>query len=183
MLEALLAAHAAPTLACLKCASLVTARLTDPAAFGRQASALRVRLLGRGVSLTLLRVQDGSAQVFVYREKLLAEILRQPEVQAFLRELGYERFDVRGALQTLRGRMRDLTDFPHEIGVFLGYPLADVRAFIAHGGHDCAACGCWKAYGNVCEANRIFACWQACQEKFLREYRQGRTLEQLTVAA
>ena len=38
--------------------------------------------------------------------------------------------------------------FPHEVGVLLGYPLADVLAFIAHDGRDELACGVWKAYIN-----------------------------------
>ena len=35
--------------------------------------------------------------------------------------------------------------FPHEVGVLLGYPLADVLAFIAHDGRDELACGVARA--------------------------------------
>ena len=41
----------------------------------------------------------------------------------------------------------EAADFPHEIGVFLGYPLEDVVGFIRHRGKCFTCCGCWKSYG------------------------------------
>ena len=69
--------------------------------------------------------------------------------------------------------------FPHEVGVLLGYPLADVLAFIAHDGRDELACGVWKAYINPEGAQ---ACWQAmreCRSQALARYRTGATLSEL----
>ena len=69
--------------------------------------------------------------------------------------------------------------FPHEAGVLLGYPLADVLAFIAHDGRDELACGVWKAYINPESAQ---ACWQAmreCRSQALARYRTGATLSEL----
>ena len=41
-------------------------------------------------------------------------------------------------------------NFPHEIGVFLGYPLDDVIGFIEHKPYYLV--GDWKVYQNVNEA-------------------------------
>ena len=38
-------------------------------------------------------------------------------------------------LEHLRYRMEVSIDFPHEIGVFLGYPLKDVKYFISRRGN------------------------------------------------
>ena len=35
-------------------------------------------------------------------------------------------------------------DFPHEISVFLGYPLKDVKCFISRRGSGYHMCGEWK---------------------------------------
>lgn len=47
-------------------------------------------------------------------------------------------------------------EFPHEIGVFLGYPLSDVRGFLEDEGRNCAYVGYWKVYDNVHSKIRLF---------------------------
>ena len=39
--------------------------------------------------------------------------------------------------------------FPHEMGLLLGYPIEDVRGFIEHNGCGCLYSGYWKVYRNV----------------------------------
>ena len=73
--------------------------------------------------------------------------------------------------------------FPHEMGVFLGYPLGDVIGFIKNAGQNCKCVGCWKVYCNECEAERTFARYKKCSEIYRRLWNQGRTVMQLTVAA
>ncbi len=40
-----------------------------------------------------------------------------------LRQWGYREFTIRACLDRLSERMRANGEFPHEIGIFLGYPL------------------------------------------------------------
>ena len=45
-------------------------------------------------------------------------------------------------------RMREQKEFPHEVGLFLGYPPEDVHGFIENRA-QCAKCiGAWKVYGD-----------------------------------
>ena len=46
--------------------------------------------------------------------------------------------------------------FPHEIGLFLEYPLADIEGFIEHQGKDALESGYWKVYGDVEQARAAF---------------------------
>ena len=69
------------------------------------------------------------------------------------------------------------------MGLFLGYPLEDVKGFIANGGRNCTCCGCWKCYGDPEEARRRFARYRRCTALYRRRFAQGATLSQLTVAA
>ena len=69
--------------------------------------------------------------------------------------------------------------FPHEVGVVLGYPLSDVRAFIAHDGKDELACGVWKAYSDPQGAQACWRAMRACRAQAMHRYRQGAALEEL----
>ena len=104
-------------------------------------------------------------------------------MQRLLRTCGYRCFDVDSALDTLKSRLNGLDAFPHEIGVFLGYPLEDVLGFIENGGRNCLSCGCWKVYSNECEALKAFERYEKCKAVYQRLFASGCPLTRLTVAA
>lgn len=52
--------------------------------------------------------------------------------------------------------------FPHEIGLFLGYPPEDVEGFRLHRGRDYKLCGCWKVYSDVEGARQCFRRYARC---------------------
>ena len=166
-LQAALVEHGAPTLAGLKPASLFRFQPQEGGDFAGEFLACRRALEGRGLVLTLL-----------------AGLLDQPDHRAFLREMGYEPWtESRGCLRQLAARLCLEGEFPHEIGVFLGYPLSDVKSFIRHKGKNFTLCGCWKCYGDPGEAQRQFRRFKECTNVYRRRFAAGATLRQLTVAA
>ncbi len=183
MLEQLLVEHGAPTLAKLKVGNLIQTVVHDDAAFEEERLRLARVLAPKGVSLTVLRKSDGHALVYLYRPKALKKLLACPLIQNFLQKEGYEHCTLGSAMATLRRRLTGAGDFPHEIGIFLGYPLDDVTSFIDQGGQNCALCGCWKVYHNVCQAQKTFRQFDRCREVYTRLYRNGWSMERLTVAA
>ena len=74
-------------------------------------------------------------------------------------------------------------DFPHEIGVFLGYPLADVIGFIQNRGKNFTACGYWKVYTDPTAAQAEFDRYKKCERIYARCYYNGTPIRRLTVAA
>ena len=114
---------------------------------------------------------------------LLEKKLAEPAVRAFLTGYGYEDFSIESALGTLARHMICGESFPHEIGVFLDYPLADVAAFIENEGRNCRCVGCWKAYSNIDEARRLFALYRKCRDVYMACYQRGFGVARLTVAA
>lgn len=68
---------------------------------------MQAALESRGVSLTILRVQQERALVYVYRQEALAALLAQADVQAFLRAMGYGDTSPDGALAFLRRAWRN----------------------------------------------------------------------------
>ena len=130
-----------------------------------------------------LRKWKNHALIYVYREKRLAENLKRPGVARFLKKYGYQNGEPDQCLALLRKRFEAAQGFPHEIGIFLDYPLGDVIGFIQNGGQNYKCSGCWKVYCNECEAVKAFAKFKKCTSVYVRLWSQGRSVRQLTVAA
>lgn len=175
--------HCAPTLAGIKTGSLFSYRMT-PAVAQCKARWWDFRLRKRGVRIALLRVEGGRALIYAYRPGMLRTALDTPAAARFLAQYGYPATGTEEqALERLRSRMRGNTAFPHEIGLFLGYPVEDVQGFIEHQGNNFKYCGYWKVYGDEMAARRAFQRYAACTSAYHRLFQSGRTVKQLTVAA
>ena len=83
----------------------------------------------------------------------------------------------------LRQHLMQSGTFPHEIGIFLGYPLADVKGFIINHGHNCLCCGDWKVYSDPENAVKTFRRYCKCKQIYRKMWEQGKDLRQLTVSA
>ncbi|MBQ8513808.1 MAG: DUF3793 family protein [Ruminococcus sp.] len=182
-LEQSLILHCAPTLASLKPASLFTIETKSPAALNEELRQWNRTLRPKGLFLCILRQSGRNALVYVCRMSHLEQMLRKPELADFLSGYGYEDTAFGKALGRLKKRLSEGDGFPHEIGVFLGYPLEDVVGFIQSGGRNCKCVGCWKVYGDEAEARRKFAQYKKCSCVYQRLWGEGRSVAQLTVAA
>ena len=140
------------------------------------------QVLGRkGLRASPLRWVDGRALVYLYRPKMLEKDLRNDLASRLLAECGYPCRNPNRCIARLIARLRGGQDFPHEIGLFLGYPPEDVDGFM-HRKHACKLSGCWKVYGDVEGAARQFARCRHCTEVYLRCLSKGYSLEKLAVA-
>lgn len=182
-LEKMLVEQCAPTLARIKTGSLFTVDCGCADELYWEAEVCRRILEPRDVHVVLMRVQEGRALVYVYRGKRLEMDLSCPMRQEFLAACGYEAFDAESAVDMLRQRIEETGGFPHEIGLFLGYPLRDVEGFVANCGRNCLMCGPWKVYHDVQAAERIFAQLRKCTAIYRKMYDMGKPLERLTVNA
>ena len=96
---------------------------------------MAVELVDRRDSLLLL----------LYNPVALAALLAGKGVVAVLRRTGYpDPADMAAALAELQSRLQCGT-FPHEIGVFLGYPLKDVLGFMGLAKVQFTCQGPWKS--------------------------------------
>ena len=53
---------------------------------------------------------------------------------------------------------------PHELGVFLGFPLNDVKDFINCSNKKCLSCKYWCVYNDVEAAEEIFSIYDRIKE-------------------
>ena len=184
--EAVLVEQCATTLAGVKPASLFRYQGAGRCQSREAAARWAKELAPYGITVRILKVcpQTGACLIYLYRAGWLRSILSEPSNRAFLARQGYQTDqDCPGLLRQLSRRLCLEREFPHEIGVFLGYPLGDVMGFIRSGGRNCRHAGCWKVYCNEAETLRLFEKFKKCRDVYLRLWNQGRSVLQLTVAA
>lgn len=182
-MESYLIKHCSPTLASLKTANLFTYSFSSVKEFEYDLLRANEALNEKGVYVENLRIRDGRALIWVYRKSQLEKRLQETKIGKFLGTYGYQSKQVADVIVKLKERVTDVQNFPHEIGVFLGYPLTDVIAFIKYGGKHSKCTGCWKVYTNECEARRLFERYEKCQKIYRKMFLLGKSIEQLTVAA
>lgn len=174
--------HGAPTLAGMKTGNLFPCFFSSPQALAEELRAMNRVLVPRGLRLVPLRREKGRALLYLFRPAALSRDLAQEEVRRLLRQAGYRDLGQGACLAELRRRLGAGGDFPHEIGLFLGYPPEDVAGFVRHRGKGCKCVGCWKVYGDEQAARSIFEKYEMCSKIYSRQWQQGKSIEQLTVA-
>ncbi|WP_400206996.1 DUF3793 family protein [Candidatus Methanomassiliicoccus intestinalis] len=176
-LESCIVRYCAPTLAKLKPAGLFSCALTDAPTLAAQIDSLNKLLNHQDVHLRVLEATAERALIYVYRAEPLAEHLAPAAVQAFLAECGYRPGSVEETLRQLQAKLA--AGLPHEIGLFLGYPLADVIGFINNKGQNYLCCGCWKVYADAAQAQATFGELRRCRGAYLQQFSRGKSLPEL----
>ena len=183
--EAVLVRQCAPTLAGMKPGSIFCFNHSPLEVSRQKVCQWNKQLAPFGLTVQILLERPGSSSVivFVYRRDRLEQMLSDDAYQSFLAQAGYERTNLDGLLEQLSYRLRTQPEFPHEIGVFLGYPLRDVIGFIENHGRNFTCCGFWKSYGDPAEMQVCFACYRRCIQTYVAMFEQGIPIERLAVPA
>lgn len=183
--EAVLVRQCAPTLAGMKPGSIFCFNHSPLEVSRQKVCQWNKQLEPFGLTVQILLERPGSSSVivFVYRHDRLEQMLSDDAYQSFLAQAGYERTNLDDLLEQLAQRLRTQPEFPHEIGVFLGYPLRDVIGFIENHGRNFTCCGFWKSYGDPAEMQVCFACYRRCIQTYVAMFEQGIPIERLAVPA
>ncbi|QAT50221.1 DUF3793 family protein [Caproiciproducens sp. NJN-50] len=184
--EASLVEQCAPTLAGMKPANLFLYQSEDRESVYSDIARWDRELAPYAMSVCVVKECEceSSYLVYVYRKAGLARVLSERMTCSFLRTLGYD--TSRGCdalLRQLSGRLCLEREFPHEIGIFLGYPLFDVISFMEHKGRNYAFCGYWKAYFNPAGARKRSGQYRKCTYIYKRMFENGTPISRLIVAA
>lgn len=173
-----LAIHTAPTLLGIKCGSLVSLS-TDRFDIHTHIKIFNGKASGKSLKIRKLYDYKNRALLLIYNEKLMQKRLADDEVKGLLSCFGYSPdFSAEEYLHRLGIRLSENETFPHEIGVFLDYPLEDVIGFMENKGANYKLCGCWKVYGNAEKAKRTFANYVKCRNFLCNKLNQGVDLYQ-----
>ena len=176
--------YASPTLAGLKTGCLFGQNFAGEEEMRRQIREYNRRFAGTVLCLIPLQYCGGRALLYLYRPERLRGDFQEPQVGRLLRQDGYQICSTAACLLRLADRIsreRDTGGFPHEIGLFLGYPPEDVEGFILQGPRHCKCTGYWKVYGDVDGARRTFRKYRCCTDCYRKQLARGVPLERLTV--
>ena len=80
-----------------------------------------------------LRRNNISRTILFYHGPRMEELLNEREIKQFLSDQGYKTDSLENVLSLLKSRYSSFQSsrmFPHEIGIFLGIPLKDVKGFM-----------------------------------------------------
>lgn len=121
----------------------------------------------------VLKETEKDLQVLFYEKRALERMLLRPENRAFLSGFGYGGCGTAEEhLLRLRERFSS-PEFPHEIGLFLGYPKKDVEGFVrTPGGGRSVPRGLWRVFGSAGESMVKMNCFRFAEktaEHALRE--------------
>lgn len=141
-----------------------------------------------GISCLCLYAGEKKSTWLLYRKDRMEAELLWPHIREFIKEYGYREADtVEELLYRFQKRFADYKDgkalFPHEMGVFLGYPLHDVKGFIEHQGKNYLCSGYWKVYRNETKAKNTFKLYEAVKERVLQMVDAGRDLYEVSCQA
>ena len=174
--------HCAPTLAGMKTGSLFACSFESDGAMRDSVRKFNCLLRKRGLRVLPLRFCNNRALIYVYRPTMLLRDLRSPEAVRLLESRGYLMNTPEQCLMCLIKRLCEAKDFPHEIGLFLGYPPEDVSGFIENKAENCKYTGLWKVYGDEETAKKTFEKYRKCTALYCELFMNGTHIERLTVA-
>lgn len=173
-----LAFHTAPTLLGIKCASLISLT-TSEFELEKHSEQFNRKAVSKGLKSRILCSCGSRTLMLIYNEKQLEKRLSDVSARSLLRKCGYgDELSLDEYIERLAVRIRGSSDFPHEIGIFLGYPLEDVVGFIENKGENFKFCGCWKVYGCEESARRTFANYDKCRNFLRRRLNEGADIYQ-----
>ena len=123
--------------------------------------------------------------ILIYRKQELTDYLKKEKISLFLECYGYDNIELIDCLMKLKMRISlyyyKKHTFPHELGIFLGYPIEDVEQFIIHKGQNFLMEGYWKVYSNVEQTKKLFLKYDKAREYVVNGIGQGKSLLQLTI--
>lgn len=174
--------YCAPTLAGIKTASLFACPYESQEALLNSIRHMNQRLHPKGLRVLPLRITAKKALIYVYRPKKLSSDLTDTMAVELLERCGYNPGSCEKCVVRLGQKLRQQEEFPHEIGLFLGYPPEDVCGFIENKACGCKCVGCWKVYGDEEAARKKFAQYKKCDRVYRDQWAKGKDIERLTVA-
>lgn len=134
---------------------------------------------GQGIRFAEMDGGGGKRLFFVYDRFMLEKLLSDRDTARFLTALGYDCSRPSAVVAELAARVRGGAEFPHEIGVFLGYALDDVKAFIADPGGGTLMGGYWKVYSGFPEKRKLFDEYRRYSDSVFGKFASGQPLAAL----
>lgn len=135
------------------------------------------------ISYFILLTRNNKTTFLLYRADELEQYFLKKEVKELLKVLGYKRCELKHILFICQRRyklyMTERDNFPHEIGLLLGYPIEDVHGFIQNEGKNFLYSGYWKVYKNISQKIELFEKFDCAKENMIKMIACGMKIQQI----
>lgn len=184
-IKSILARYCMPTICKLKPSNLIHINkrtIIDTLSFY---SILEMEILQFDCCYSILYENEKMIIILIYNFELLNRVLLCDNIRAFLMLYQYDikNISVLDDINNIKKRYLDYWqndgEFPHEVGVFLGYSLADVKGFINNQGKNYLLSGFWKVYYDKEQAEETFHSYQKLRENALKMLSDGHELKDI----
>ena len=174
----MLVKHCSPVLAGIKTANMFTFFETEEKV-NNIVKGYNKALNSFGIYFYVLNNNEKSSLIYVYRLDKLKKDLQEKYVKTFMTKEGYDVYNPNLCIDRLSQKIKEKNGFPHEIGLFLSYPICDVLGFIKHKGNNFKYCGFWKVYGNETKAKQTFCKYEKCTNLYCKRFNKEKNLLKL----
>lgn len=173
-IETQLALQCAPLITGLKIANLLNVPRENE-------KVVQAFLKKAGISFFRLARTEKKTTFLLYNRKQLEEFLGKKEVVEILKNEKYSGAYLGKVLLDFQKRFQAHLDgereFPHEMGVFLGYPIEDVKGFIDYQGKNFLYSGYWKVYADAPKKIQLFQKFEQAKETLIQMLSRGIAME------
>lgn len=141
-------------------------------------------LKNTGLEHTKLYEGEKESVSIIYNRFSIENLINDTGNIDFIKKYGYIDTDIDNILVRLSDRYTSFrnrkSEFPHEIGLLLGYPIEDVVGFIENNGQNFIYSGYWKVYKNAEEKIKMFAMYKEIKRYFIKQIANGKKLYQIS---
>jgi len=137
-----------------------------------------------------LYMDESKSILLLYNYKEVESYLNEKSISQFMKEHGYNTLKIEDILDKISKRFKSFKDsknhkdnaeFPHELGIILGYPIWDVIGFIKNKGGNSLYTGYWKVYKNLEQANETFLKYERAKETVMKNVMKGISFYPITL--
>ena len=166
----------------LQCAPLITGMKVSNLLIVQNENIFKVRqiLKDTDIQYFVLLKTEQKTTMLLYKKNELEAYLSEEQVKLFLMEMGYPVSALCHVLPMLQAEYRDYMakkkQFPHELGILLGYPVEDVEGFIKNKGRNCLCSGYWKVYEDLAAKVCLFQKFELAKETLIQLISNGENM-------
>lgn len=182
MFEQIMIEQCSPTMAGLKTGNLFTCPYANKCELNCNIRKLNMLAVPKGVRIVPLKFSKNRALIYMYRPEKLKADLSDSEAESILKDMDYPTKNAEECIVKLVHRLENEESFPHEIGLFLGYPPEDVSGFIKKGARGAKCVGAWCVFGDEEKAKKKFALYKKCTSLYKKAYCKFNSIDRLIVS-
>ncbi|MDF2941325.1 MAG: hypothetical protein K0S01_183 [Herbinix sp.] len=120
------------------------------------------------IKVKCIYMEDERITLLLYKQDELCSYINRQEIQLLMTKLGYGDMDtdyiLEGCAHRFSAHKKERSQFPHELGLLLGYPVADVVGFMENYGRNSLYSGYWKVYSDLQGALDTFHQYKKAKE-------------------